>query len=63
MPKYIVKGGNWGEGYVPGDEIELDTNAARVRLEKGEIEPVPTKKEEPKKEAPKTNKKTKKKSK
>jgi hypothetical protein len=36
--RYIVKGGVWGEGWQTGDVIELDTDAAEVRLEKGDIE-------------------------
>ena len=37
---YKVLGGNWGEGHQPGDVINLDDRAARVRLALGEIEEV-----------------------
>lgn len=38
MPKFKVLGGRWGEGYEPGQIIELDTDASIKRLELGEIE-------------------------
>ena len=38
MPKFKVLGGRWGEGYEPGQVIELDSDAASRRLELGEIE-------------------------
>ena len=43
---YKVLGGRWGEGYLPGDIVELDENSARDRLAAGELEEVkkPTKK-------------------
>lgn len=40
MPKFEVLGGRWGEGWVKGDIIELDDNAAKHRLWLGEIIPV-----------------------
>lgn len=39
MSFYKVIGGQWGEGHQPGDIIQLDENAARVRLAEGHIEP------------------------
>lgn len=36
--KYKVLGGRWGEGYNVGDIIDIDLEAARVRLELGELE-------------------------
>ena len=41
MPKYkVLKSppGRWGEGYQEGEIIEMDENAARVPVEKGELE-------------------------
>lgn len=38
MSYYRVLGGNWGEGYKPGDIIELDFEAAKKRLEDGDVE-------------------------
>lgn len=35
--KYKVIGGKWGEGYVPGQIINIDLDAAKVRLELGEL--------------------------
>lgn len=40
MAKYKVLGGTWGEGYMPGDIINLDCNAARGRLAEGHLEEV-----------------------
>lgn len=36
--KFKVLGGQWGEGYMVGDIIDLDFVAAQVRLRLGEIE-------------------------
>ncbi len=41
MPKYTVKGGQWGEGWNVGDVVELDSDAAAGRLEAGELEVFP----------------------
>lgn len=35
--KYMVKSGRWGEGWKPGDVIDIDLDAAKVRLELGEL--------------------------
>ena len=40
MPKYKVIKGKWAEGYKPGDIIELDPEAAKARVELGELEEV-----------------------
>ncbi len=32
MPKYKVVAGTYGEGWMPGDVIEMDTQAAEVRV-------------------------------
>lgn len=36
--KYRVLGGVYSEGWQPGDLIDLDENAAHIRVEKGEME-------------------------
>jgi len=36
--KYKVLGGKWGEGYEVGQIIDIDLDAAKVRLELGELE-------------------------
>lgn len=36
--KYRVLGGRWGEGYAVGDIINIDLDAARIRLQLGELE-------------------------
>jgi hypothetical protein len=36
--KFKVLGGHWGEGWLPGDVVEMDLEAAKVRLELGELE-------------------------
>lgn len=38
--KYKVLGGKWGENYEVGQIIDIDLDAARVRLELGELEEV-----------------------
>lgn len=38
--KYKVLGGRWGEGYEVGQIIDIDLDAARVRLQLGELEEV-----------------------
>ena len=38
--KYKVLGGRWGEGYKAGDIINIDLEAAQVRLQLGELEEV-----------------------
>lgn len=38
--KYKVLGGKWGEGYEVGQIIDIDLDAAKVRLELGELEEV-----------------------
>lgn len=40
MPFYRVLGGRWGEGWEPGQIVEIDTRAAEKRLEDGELEEV-----------------------
>jgi hypothetical protein len=35
--KYLIKKGRWGEGWKPGDIVAMDFQAARVRLEVGDI--------------------------
>lgn len=40
MPKFEILGGTWGEGWVKGDIVEMDDNAAAHRLFLGEIVPV-----------------------
>lgn len=44
MSFYKVLGGRWGEGHKPGDIVEMDENAALVRVEKGDLELVTDKK-------------------
>lgn len=43
--KYKVLGGRWGEGYEVGQIIDIDLDAAKVRLELGELEEVKGKEE------------------
>lgn len=33
----MVVGGRWGEGWKPGDVINIDLDAAKIRLELGEL--------------------------
>ena len=40
MARYEVLGGRWGEGHKPGDVIDLDENAARARVESGDLKPI-----------------------
>lgn len=50
--RYKVLGGQWGEGHQPGDVIDLDCNAARKRVEIGDLELIdekPKKKRAPRK--------------
>ena len=37
--KYKIIKGRFGEGWKPGDVVDMDFNAARVRVEDGDIEP------------------------
>ena len=38
--KFRILGGLWGEGWLAGDVVSIDEDAARVRLKLGEIEQV-----------------------
>ena len=40
MAKFKVLGGEWGEGYQPGDTFEAEFHSMETRLEKGEVEEV-----------------------
>lgn len=51
MAKFKVLGGSFGEGWQPGEIIEMDKPAASVRLANGELELVESK--EVSNEAPK----------
>ena len=63
MPKYKVIKGKWAEGYKPGDIIELDPEAAKARVELGELEEIgkekEVKKEKPKKKSKRVSRKKK----
>lgn len=42
MPKYkVLVGGVFGEGYQEGEIIEMDTDAARIRVLEGHLELLP----------------------
>lgn len=49
--KYQIIKGRFGEGWKPGDIVDMDFQAARVRLEVGDIVKAEEVKEEGKKEA------------
>lgn len=41
MPKLRILSGRWGEGWKPGDVVEMDTEAARIAVEDGRLELLP----------------------